>query len=74
VIDLDSDTWDTLKRWAHGELKRHMTILTASGVDQRAADEARGAMHQVHALLDLEKPKAPLSEPAREYRGDRSGY
>jgi hypothetical protein len=72
VIDRDSQTWLDIKRWALEEQRRHRIRLETPKVPERDADEARGALQQLQALLDIAKPQAPLSEPAA--LGDRSGY
>ncbi len=74
MIDRDSETWTTIKGWAHQQRQQARLALEAPGVDPRVADELRGAIARLTQLLDLERPNAPLSEPPRRFAGDASGY
>lgn len=74
MIDRDSETWATIKAWAMQQRQAARVALEASGLDPRIADELRGTIAKLTQLLDLERPNTPLSEPARQSGGDRSGY
>lgn len=74
MIDRDSETWMTVKAWANQQRQAARAALEAPGCDPRTADELRGSIAKLSLLLGLERPHAPLSEPARQSGGDRSGY
>ena len=66
MIDQDSKTWATIKRWAEDELAKEQKKLESPHLDFNQTNNARGAITRLRQLVALpsamEKEKKRVSE------------